>query len=83
MLLEQVLRYGADGGTDYTSALQATQRCIETHWSAERYVLYGECVSVTQLIKNRSPVVVFLSDGECGVSDSTVRDLCRRATALG
>ncbi|KAI0692274.1 hypothetical protein BC835DRAFT_1277959 [Cytidiella melzeri] len=31
----------------------------------------------------RAPVVIFLSDGECSVSDGTIRDLCRRAVALG
>ncbi|PVF92927.1 hypothetical protein CPB86DRAFT_144289 [Serendipita vermifera] len=31
----------------------------------------------------RSPVVIFLSDGECQVSDSTVYDLCRAAVRLG
>ncbi|KAH8094847.1 hypothetical protein BXZ70DRAFT_339404 [Cristinia sonorae] len=31
----------------------------------------------------RSPVVIFLSDGECSVNDETVRALCRRAIALG
>ena len=28
-------------------------------------------------------VGIFLSDGECGVTDSVVRDLCRQAVALG
>ncbi|KAG8922982.1 hypothetical protein FRC02_011492 [Tulasnella sp. 418] len=32
---------------------------------------------------DRSPVVIFLSDGECGVSDEVVDDLARRAIALG
>jgi hypothetical protein len=32
---------------------------------------------------HRSPVVIFLSDGECGVSDDTVYRLCRMATSLG
>ncbi|PVF98362.1 hypothetical protein CPB86DRAFT_825740 [Serendipita vermifera] len=31
----------------------------------------------------RSPVVIFLSDGECAISDSTVYDLCRAAVRLG
>ena len=32
---------------------------------------------------NRSPVIIFLSDGECDVSDQTVQDLCRSAVNLG
>ncbi|KAJ7195854.1 hypothetical protein C8J57DRAFT_534894 [Mycena rebaudengoi] len=31
----------------------------------------------------RTPVVIFLSDGECSISDETVRSLCRAAVALG
>jgi hypothetical protein len=28
-------------------------------------------------------VIIFLSDGECGVTDERVQDVCRRALALG
>jgi len=31
----------------------------------------------------RSPVIIFLSDGECNVSDNVVSDLCNRAVELG
>ncbi|KAF7356372.1 VWFA domain-containing protein [Mycena venus] len=31
----------------------------------------------------RTPVVIFLSDGECSIADETVRGLCRKAVALG
>ncbi|EMD40863.1 hypothetical protein CERSUDRAFT_121499 [Gelatoporia subvermispora B] len=31
----------------------------------------------------RSPVVIFLSDGECGITDEKVQNLCLRSTALG
>ncbi|EIN14302.1 hypothetical protein PUNSTDRAFT_41556 [Punctularia strigosozonata HHB-11173 SS5] len=31
----------------------------------------------------RNPVIIFLSDGECNVADSAIRDLCRRAVVLG
>ncbi|KAE9406917.1 hypothetical protein BT96DRAFT_954710 [Gymnopus androsaceus JB14] len=31
----------------------------------------------------RSPVIIFLSDGECAVADSTVQGLCREAVVLG
>jgi len=31
----------------------------------------------------RSPVIIFLSDGECAVSDQTVQDICRLAVRLG
>lgn len=32
---------------------------------------------------DRSPVVVFLSDGECRVQDATVQDLCKSASSRG
>ena len=31
----------------------------------------------------RTPVIIFLSDGECGVTDQTVQTLCRSALRLG
>ncbi|KDQ64238.1 hypothetical protein JAAARDRAFT_201615 [Jaapia argillacea MUCL 33604] len=31
----------------------------------------------------RTPVIIFLSDGECHVEDTVVQDLCRRAIHLG
>ncbi|OCH90958.1 hypothetical protein OBBRIDRAFT_792770 [Obba rivulosa] len=31
----------------------------------------------------RSPVIIFLSDGECSIADATVQNLCLRSTALG
>lgn len=31
----------------------------------------------------RSPIVIFLSDGECSINDSTIYDLCRTAVRLG
>ena len=35
------------------------------------------------LMSKRSPVLIFLSDGECGVSDATVRSVCRAAIDNG
>ncbi|KAF8262190.1 hypothetical protein EI94DRAFT_721094 [Lactarius quietus] len=31
----------------------------------------------------RTPVMIFLSDGECSVSDASVQDVCRSAVQLG
>ncbi|KAI6020260.1 hypothetical protein BKA83DRAFT_674992 [Pisolithus microcarpus] len=31
----------------------------------------------------RSPVIIFLSDGECGIADQTMQDLCRSSVRLG
>ncbi|PCH41519.1 hypothetical protein WOLCODRAFT_163166 [Wolfiporia cocos MD-104 SS10] len=32
---------------------------------------------------DRNPVVIFLSDGECGIADNVVQNLCLRSIALG
>jgi hypothetical protein len=37
-LLDTVLRYHADGGTNYDQALAAAQGVMERHWSTDRYV---------------------------------------------
>ncbi|KIM22922.1 hypothetical protein M408DRAFT_331422 [Serendipita vermifera MAFF 305830] len=34
-------------------------------------------------VTERSPVIIFLSDGECGIQDATINNLCRSATRLG
>ncbi|EJF62764.1 hypothetical protein DICSQDRAFT_57253 [Dichomitus squalens LYAD-421 SS1] len=65
-LLNAVLRYRTDGGTNFTLAIETARACMERHWSTERV-----------------PVVIFLSDGECGIADETMQDLCRRSIALG
>ncbi len=31
----------------------------------------------------RAPIVIFLSDGECSLEDTTIYGICRRAVALG
>ncbi|KAH7907394.1 hypothetical protein BJ138DRAFT_1014577, partial [Hygrophoropsis aurantiaca] len=65
-LLDTILPYRADGGTNFTAAIQCTQTLMEQSWSTER-----------------TPVVIFLSDGECRIADQTVQDLCRTAVRLG
>ncbi|KAG1738825.1 uncharacterized protein EDB91DRAFT_1329291 [Suillus paluster] len=65
-LLDAVLRYDADGGTNFTVAVQQAQSVMEQHWSTEW-----------------SPVMIFLSDGECHIADQTVQDLCHSAVRLG
>ncbi|KIM19431.1 hypothetical protein M408DRAFT_31230 [Serendipita vermifera MAFF 305830] len=34
-------------------------------------------------VTERSPVIIFLSDGECEIQDATIYDLCRSASRLG
>ncbi|KIJ13990.1 hypothetical protein PAXINDRAFT_116523 [Paxillus involutus ATCC 200175] len=65
-LLDILLPFDADGGTDFTSAIGQAQAIMEQSWSTER-----------------SPVIIFLSDGECHIADNTMQDLCRTAVRLG
>jgi len=65
-LLGTVLRYQADGGTNFSGALRTGQAVMEQNWSTER-----------------TPVMIFLSDGECTVPDDAIQDVCRTAVRLG
>ncbi|KAH7884451.1 hypothetical protein F5I97DRAFT_1937890 [Phlebopus sp. FC_14] len=65
-LLDMLLRFDADGGTDFNGAVVEAQAVMENSWNTER-----------------SPVIIFLSDGECGITDQTMQDLCRTAVRLG
>lgn len=83
VLLDTVVPLEADGGTDYTEALAEAQRLMVQHWSNERYAItIGRCCW-SRLTSQRGPVLIFLSDGECTVSDATVRSVCRAAIDLG
>jgi hypothetical protein len=86
-LLTSVLAHESRGGTDYSVALRSVHSIMETHWSTDRFVIL-DCTGcgthfLTPYLVQRSPVVIFLSDGECDVDDATVQDVCRRAVALG
>ncbi|KAI9460718.1 hypothetical protein F5148DRAFT_1377366 [Russula earlei] len=65
-LLTTALQYEADGGTDFTRALESAQSIMDLHWSNER-----------------TPVVIFLSDGEDYVEDDPIFEICRRAVQRG
>jgi len=65
-LLTAALRYEADGGTDFTRALERTHNIMNAHWSTER-----------------TPIVIFLSDGEDYIRDEPVYDICRNAVRQG
>jgi len=43
----------------------------------------AEDVMVRNWNTERTPIMIFLSDGECTVSDAVVRNLCHTATRLG
>jgi len=65
-LLTAALQYEADGGTDFTRALERTKNIMDSQWSTER-----------------TPVVIFLSDGEDYVADEPIYDICRSAVRQG
>jgi hypothetical protein len=82
-LLDMVLRYPASGGTNFNLALSNAQAIMERHWSTDRCVLASAFFGLLLTFATRTPVVVFLSDGECSVNDAAVQDPARRAIALG
>ncbi|KAH9014402.1 hypothetical protein EDB85DRAFT_2295948 [Lactarius pseudohatsudake] len=43
----------------------------------------GQTVMMQHWGTERTPVMIFLSDGECSVSDASVQDVCRSAIQLG
>ncbi len=40
-LLQTLLQYEADGGTNYEDAVRETETVMRDHWSTERWVLLG------------------------------------------
>ncbi|KAF9233644.1 hypothetical protein BU15DRAFT_90252 [Melanogaster broomeanus] len=65
-LLDMVLRYGADGGTNFDFAIRRAQQVMEQNWSTAR-----------------TPVIIFLSDGICTITDQVMQDLSRSAIRFG
>ncbi|KAI9453845.1 hypothetical protein BJY52DRAFT_1225384 [Lactarius psammicola] len=43
----------------------------------------GQTVMTQHWSTERTPVMIFLSDGECSISDASVQDVCRSAVQLG
>jgi hypothetical protein len=85
-LLTAALQHNADGGTNFTRALKRAQDVMTSHWSTERYVLLTRITMIlAQWVdgNRRTPVVIFLSDGLCDVSDECIYDICRAASQQG
>lgn len=83
-LLDAVLPYRIAGGTNFTIALRSAQTVMEQNFNTERYVEALEDMSTaTTHFMKRTPVIIFLSDGESSINDQTVQDLCRSAVHLG
>jgi hypothetical protein len=70
------------GGINFTFALQLLQRQLENTWDVDRY---GPLVNdhANSNGSGSSPVVIFLSNGECRVQDVTVQQLCQSASSRG
>jgi hypothetical protein len=81
-LLNALLAYESRGGTDYTLALNQARAMMERHWDPARYAPCSSPYAAAYEVP-RSPVIVFLSDGECSVDDTVMQDLCRRSLSLG
>jgi hypothetical protein len=84
-LLGALLGERADGGTDFSSALRAGEAIMVENWSPERLVT-SPVLSVWLLsdpLKFRTPIMIFLSDGECSVPVEEIQDVCRSAVRQG
>ncbi|KAH9166548.1 hypothetical protein EDB89DRAFT_2232826 [Lactarius sanguifluus] len=86
-LLDSILNEGADRGTNFAAAIQASQAVMMDNWSTERFVFIYltalVCLVVHTFTICRTPVIVFLSDGESSIQDMAVVDLCRSAIQHG
>jgi hypothetical protein len=85
-LLQELLPHTACGGTDFETALMLAQSMMETHWSTERSAhCGGNAVALANFayFGPSSPVVIFLSDGECQIPETQMYDISRRAVTLG
>ena len=82
-LLDAVLEYQADECTDFTIALRSARTVMEQYFSAERYAQGAFENFPFAYDVDRTPVVIFLSDGECEISDQTMQEFCQSAVDLG
>ena len=88
-LLTAALQYEPQVGTNFTRALERTQTIMDSHWSTERYgLILGEIAVPFLLYADtirtfRTPVIIFLSDGEGHVRDEKIFDVCRSAVRQG
>lgn len=89
-LLGVVLNTRAKGGTDFAAALQAGRAVMVDNWSTERFAtLSSNAFSLAVIVTlsfpaiHRTPIMIFLSDGECSVPDTAIQGLCRSAIQHG
>lgn len=85
-LLDAILPHQSRGSTDFTNALKSAQTVMEQHFTSERYDRdIANILKVASFVHviQRTPVVIFLSDGQCVVDDQTVKNICRSAVHLG
>jgi len=85
-LLDLVLAERPTNGTDFTVALGAAGAIMCQNWSTERLVVQSSFLSPFLFLtfpKFRAPIMFFLSDGECPVSDEVIQNVCHSAVQRG
>lgn len=85
-MVENLLRISPTGGTNFHQALITACEVMEQSWSGERYLNIIVIKKIMESLKKlcpRSPVVVFLSDGEGWSEREAMTELCDRAVTLG
>lgn len=84
-LLTAALQFNANGGKDFSRALERAQKVMTSYWSTQRYVLFllTESDKIHADMHHRTPVVILFSDGEDNVKNKAVYDMCRSAVHQG
>jgi hypothetical protein len=82
-LLQELLLHTTRRGTNFKAALMLAQSMMETHWSTERSAQCGGNAVALAYFESSSPVLIFLSDGECQIPETEMYDISRRAVTLG
>ena len=84
-LLDIILNEQTERGTNFAEALQAGQAVMEDNWNTERFEisLFIVVLLYPSLPIYRTPIMIFLSDGECSLPETAIQDLCRSAIRHG
>jgi Mg-chelatase subunit ChlD len=86
-LLGALLNEGPEGSTNFASALSAGEAVMVKNWSPERLVTRNPVPTVQVFFLTpqnlRTPIMIFLSDGECSMPIEEIQDVCRSAVRHG
>ena len=84
-LLDIVLNERTEWGTNFAAAIKASQEVMVDNWSTERFATLSAAsdINVISHATHRTPIMIFLSDGEGLLPETEMQDLCRSAIQHG